>query len=91
MAPTPLIWKETSRRRPNAAAKSEQEWNGHKELLYRLYVLEDKTLDHIKGFMENEHSFSASYVHSTTRNYPDSPFDQLASASQDRISADGFS
>jgi hypothetical protein len=42
---------------------STQEWNRHRQTIYRLYVTEDRTLSEVRRVMQQVYNFVATYVY----------------------------
>src|SRR5436853_2743886 len=61
MSSPPMLWPAAGRA-PNAPAVSPAEWATHRELIKRLYLEQNKKLDHVMDYMKQQHGFCPSYV-----------------------------
>jgi len=51
------VWDECARRRSAADAL----WEDNKDILWKLYIFENMTLDQARGIMAESHNFDATY------------------------------
>jgi hypothetical protein len=59
MSSRPII-RPTAARASNAPAVSPAEWEMHRELIKRLYLEQNKTLDYVMDYMKQQHDFCPS-------------------------------
>ena len=59
MFPPPLVESRPQMRRPRVYTK--EEWEAQKNTIERLYIIENKSLKEVSGFLEHNLGFYATY------------------------------